>query len=107
MSQVGMSKQLPKFRAYTRMVDGDKLKLLTFEDRWHFVVLLCLKGEGLLDKGDGPCLLMRKVAVQLGLDVRSLEEGGRRLIEVGLIDWQGKGVLVKIEREHKCPKCKG
>lgn len=81
-----MSKQLPWFRAYTRMVDDDKLKLLAFEDRWHFVALLCLKGEGLLDKGDAPGLLMRKVAVKLGLDVRSLEEVARRLAEVGLID---------------------
>lgn len=81
-----MSKQLPWFRTYTRMVDDDKLKLLAFEDRWHFVALLCLKGEGLLDKGDAPSLLMRKVAVKLGLDVRSLEEVARRLAEVGLID---------------------
>lgn len=81
-----MSKQLPWFRVYTRMVDDDKLKLLAFEDRWHFVALLCLKGEGLLDKGDAPGLLMRKVAVKLGLDVRSLEEVARRLAEVGLVD---------------------
>lgn len=81
-----MSKQLPWFRVYTRMVDDDKLKLLAFEDRWHFVALLCLKGEGLLDKGDAPGLLMRKVAVKLGLDVRTLEEVARRLAEVGLID---------------------
>lgn len=80
-----MSK-LPWFRTYTRMVDDDKLKLLAFEDRWHFVALLCLKGEGLLDKGDTPSLLMRKVAVKLGLDVRSLEEVARRLAEVGLIE---------------------
>lgn len=80
-----MSK-LPWFRTYTRMVDDDKLKLLAFEDRWHFVALLCLKGEGLLDKGDTPALLMRKVAVKLGLDVRSLEEVARRLAEVGLIE---------------------
>lgn len=81
-----MSKQLPWFRTYTRMVDDDKLKLLAFEDRWHFVALLCLKGEGLLDKGDAPSLLMRKAAVKLGLDVRTLEEVARRLAEVGLIE---------------------
>ncbi|QFS64807.1 hypothetical protein [Delftia tsuruhatensis] len=81
-----MSKRLPWLRLYTRMVDDDKLKLLAFEDRWHFVALLCLKGEGLLDKADTPSLLMRKVAVKLGLDVRSLEEVARRLTEVGLIE---------------------
>lgn len=84
-----MSKQLPWVRLYTRTVDDDKLKLLAFEDRWHFIALLCLKGEGLLDKGDAPSLLMRKVAVKLGLDVRSLEEVARRLAEVGLSDHPG------------------
>lgn len=80
--------KMPWFRAYTRMVDDDKLKLLAFEDRWHFVALLCLKGEGLLDKGDAPALMMRKVAVKMGLDVRTLEEVARRLAEVDLIDQQ-------------------
>ena len=75
---------LPWFRAYTEMVDDEKLRLLAFEDRWHFVALLCLKGQGVLDE-TGP-LLLRKVAVKLGLDVRSVEEVARRLSEVGLID---------------------
>ena len=77
-------KSLPWFRAYTEMVDDEKLRLLAFEDRWHFVALLCLKGQGVLDE-TGP-LLFRKVAVKLGLDVRSVEEVARRLSEVGLID---------------------
>lgn len=77
-------KSLPWFRAYTEMVDDEKLRLLAFEDRWHFVALLCLKGQGILDE-TGP-LLFRKVAVKLGLDVRSVEEVARRLSEVGLID---------------------
>ena len=75
---------LPWFRAYTEMVDDEKLRLLAFEDRWHFVALLCLKGQGVLDE-TGP-LLFRKVAVKLGLDVRSVEEVARRLAEVGLIN---------------------
>lgn len=78
-----MSK-MPWFRAYTEMVDDEKLRLLAFEDRWHFVALLCLKGQGLLDDG-GP-LMMRKVAVKLGLDLRTLDDVARRLAEVGLID---------------------
>ena len=75
---------LPWFRAYTEMVDDEKLRLLAFEDRWHFVALLCLKGQGVLDETGH--LLFRKVAVKLGLDVRSVEEVARRLSEVGLID---------------------
>lgn len=76
--------KMPWFRAYTEMVDDEKLRLLAFEDRWHFVALLCLKGQGILD-GDDP-LMMRKVAVKLGIDMRTLEEVIRRLAEVGLID---------------------
>ena len=79
-----MSSQLPWFRAYTEMVDDEKLRLLAFEDRWHFMALLCLKGRGVLDD-TGP-LMMRKVAVKMGLDTRTLAEVGRRLAEVGLID---------------------
>ena len=74
---------LPWFRAYTRMVDDDKLRLLAFEDRWHYVALLCCKGQGLLDE-HGP-LMRRKVAVKLGLDLPALDEVVRRLSEVGLI----------------------
>lgn len=72
------------FRAYSRMVDDDKLRLLAFEDRWHFVALLCCKAQGLLDHRDQ--LMQRRVAVKLGLDTRELEEVTRRLAEVGLID---------------------
>jgi len=79
-----MSKPLPWFRMYTEAVDDEKLRLLAFEDRWHFVALLCCKGMGILD--DATPLLFRKVAVKLGLDVRTLEEVARRLAELGLID---------------------
>lgn len=73
------------FRLYHRIVDDEKLRLLAFEDRWHFVALCCLKGEGLLDTPDDS-LRARKIAVKLGVQVRELEEIGRRLQEVGLVD---------------------
>lgn len=79
-----MPDSLPWFRLYTEIVDDEKVRLLAFEDRWHFVALMCCKGKGLL-AGDGP-LTRRKVAVKLGLDVRELGEVARRLGEVGLID---------------------
>lgn len=78
--------KLPWFRAYTEMVDDEKLKLLAFEDRWHFMALLCIKGQGLLDKDEALALKLRKVAVKMGLDLRTLDEVARRLEEVGLID---------------------
>ncbi|TDS74392.1 hypothetical protein [Comamonas sp. JUb58] len=79
-----MSAPLPWFRAYTEMIDDEKLRLLAFEDRWHFIALLCLKGQGVLDDA-GP-LLLRKVAVKMGIDTRTLEEVARRLAEVGLVE---------------------
>lgn len=78
-----MSK-MPWFRAYTEMIDDEKLRLLAFEDRWHFMAILCLKGQGVLDVADP--LMMRKAAVKMGIDVRTLEEVARRLAEVGLIE---------------------
>lgn len=79
-----MMDRMPWFRAYTKMVDDEKLRLLAFEDRWHFVAILCLKGQGVLDENDP--LMMRKAAVKMGLDTRTLEEVARRLAEVGLIE---------------------
>lgn len=78
---------LPWFRLYHRIIDDEKLRLLAFEDRWHFVALCCLKADGLLDEERGP-LWERKVAVKLGVQLRELDEVARRLLEVGLIDGQ-------------------
>lgn len=77
---------LPWFRMYSEAVDDEKLRLLAFEDRWHFVALLCCKSKGILDEQVSEEMLRRKVAVKLGLDLRALDEAGRRLAEVGLID---------------------
>lgn len=73
------------FRLYSRIVDDEKLRLLAFEDRWHFVALCCLKSDGLLDEPNTD-LRQRKIAVKIGVQVRELEEIGRRLQEVGLVD---------------------
>src|SRR5690606_26992382 len=62
--------------------------LLSFEDRWHFIAVLCLKSKGILD--DGAPHLERRVAVKLGLQIEDAGEAKRRLMDVGLIDekWQ-------------------
>ncbi len=72
------------FRAYSNIVDDDKLRLLAFEDRWHFVALCALKSSGLLDEPDSP-LRSRKIAVKMGVQLRELDEIARRLQEVGLV----------------------
>jgi hypothetical protein len=76
---------MPWFRMYAEAVDDEKLRLLAFEDRWHFVAILCLKCSSILDEKDDD-LKRRKVAVKLGLDLRELGEVARRLADVGLID---------------------
>lgn len=79
------------FRMYAEAVDDDKLRLLAFEDRWHYVAILCLKSGGVLDSD--PKTLDRRVALKLGLLAHDLGEVKRRLMEVGLIDkrWQPSG----------------
>lgn len=79
-------KTLPWFRLYTEMIDDEKLGLLAFEDRWHFVALLCLKGKGVLDSETDADMLQRKVALKMGLTVAELEKVVSRLARMGLID---------------------
>lgn len=79
-----MSK-LPWFRLYSRIIDDKKIKLLAFEDRWHFVALCCLKSSGDLDEPDDD-LLRRTVAMGLGVQLPELDEIKRRLMAVKLID---------------------
>ena len=76
----------PWFRMYTEAVDDEKLRLLAFEDRWHYVAILCLKGQGLLDDKSDHQLRLRKIAVKMGVQLRELDEIARRLSEVGLVD---------------------
>lgn len=40
----------PWLRLYTEAVDDEKLRLLAFEDRWHFIAILCCKGKGIIDE---------------------------------------------------------
>ncbi len=75
---------MPWLRLYTDTVDNEKLRLLAFEDRWHFIAILCLKQQGVLDGKNE--LLERKMAVKMGVQLRELDEIKRRLMDVDLID---------------------
>ena len=81
-----VTEKMPWLRLYTDIVDNEKVRLLAFEDRWHFVALLALKRSGILDAGDALEMLQRKVALKMGLQLRELEAASSRLAEVGLID---------------------
>ena len=84
------------FRMYAESVDNAKLRTLAFEDRWHYVALLCCKAQGILDSTDAK-ILDRIIGVKLGLDYSgpdsSLVAVKRRLLEIDLIDdrWQPTG----------------
>lgn len=91
----------PWFRFYTEAVDDDKLRLIAFEDRWHFVALLCLKGKGLLDSEQDPEMLARRVAVRMGLSTVELEQVAKRLAAVGLIELHTFQPLAWEERQFE------
>lgn len=78
-------KTLPWFRMYHEALDDEKLRLLAFEDRWHFVALLCCKAKGILDEGSSD-LMRRKVAVKLGLSLSELDDVIEKIASVGLVD---------------------
>lgn len=73
---------------YAEAVDDEKLRMLAFEDRWHFVALLCLKAGGSLDKDRET--LMKRLSLKLGLAEKDLHELKNRLFTAKLIlkNWQ-------------------
>lgn len=79
------------FRMYAEFATDPDIQSLAFEDQRHYVVLLCLKCSGTLDKeyatADRRYAVIRRT---LGLDSVAIDECKRRLIEAGLIDhhWQ-------------------
>lgn len=83
--------QMRWLRLWTDITSDPKIKMLAFEDRWHYVAILCMKRRGDVDGVTGE-LLERSVGVSLGLGDRDRDELKRRLMEVQLIDerWQPK-----------------
>lgn len=82
---------LPWLRLYSEFATDPKIQILAFEDQRHFVMLLCLKGNGTLDaEAPSDPYRERLIAKALGLDLVAAQEAKRRLVEGGLItpDWQ-------------------
>ncbi len=91
LAQEGWAVSRPWFRMYSEFVSDPKVQLLAFEDQRHFVALLCLKWNDVLDsKAPSSEFRSRMIAKALGLSPDAALEAKRRLIEVGLIDddWQ-------------------
>lgn len=81
----------PWFRMYSEFIYNETIEFLSFEDQRHFVFILCMKNEGLLDKKYPQSgMLDRVVSRRLGLVGEAFDNAKRRIKEVGLIDenWQ-------------------
>lgn len=82
---------LPWFRFYHEFAGDPVVQCLAFEDQRHFVVVLCLKCSGFLEREfPNAEFRHRMVCRALGLDAIAGTEALRRLCEVGLVgpDWQ-------------------
>ena len=78
------------FRMYSEFAGDPVIQSLAFEDQRHYIVLLCLKNDGVLDR-DIPANRRELIINRgLGLDPATASEVKRRLMEVNLIDksWQ-------------------
>lgn len=83
-------KPLPWFRMYTDFLSDPKMIALAFEDQRHFIGVLALKSEGILDQDCDVKLLDRIVAQRLWIDYAIISDVKKRLVGAGLIDesWQ-------------------
>jgi hypothetical protein len=82
---------LPWFRMYARFIVDPDIEELSFEDQRHYVFVLCMKCDGLLDKDFGdPEKRERAIARRLGLQGEAFTFARQRLIASGLVDddWQ-------------------
>jgi hypothetical protein len=90
---IAVTMHLPWFRFYTEFATDPVMQSLAFEDQRHFVILLCLKGSGLMDRKISQQARNRIILRGLGLDQGAGDEVKRRLIDVNLIDknWFPRG----------------
>jgi hypothetical protein len=81
----------PWFRFYAKFMTDPDIEELSFEDQRHFVFVLCMKCEGLLDKDFGIDAEKRERAIgrRLGLQGEALAFAKQRLLDGRLIneDW--------------------
>lgn len=79
------------FRMYHEFAGDPNVQCLAFEDQRHFVMVLCFKASGFLDREmPSDDFRHRAIARALGVDTVTAVDVKRRLVEVGLISeaWQ-------------------
>lgn len=78
---------LPWLRLYTEFATDPKVQMLEFADQRHFVMLLCLKGNGTLDaEYPNQEYRHRAIARALGLTVEEASKTLQILTEAHLVD---------------------
>lgn len=77
---------LPWFRMYAEFAGDPVIQSLAFEDQRHYIILLCLKCNGTLDRDLNARQREPIILRGLGLDPITGAEVKRRLMEVALID---------------------
>jgi hypothetical protein len=80
------------FRMYSEFATDPVVQSLAFEDQRHYVMILCFKCSGVLDRNISPKERNRIILRGLGLDSVAGDEAKRRLMDIGVIDknWQPK-----------------
>ena len=80
----------PWFRMYAEFSSDLVVQSLAFDDQRHYIVILCLKCQGVLDRKLLPENRERIILRGLGLDEKTASKVKRRLMEVEFIsgDWQ-------------------
>lgn len=76
------------FKLYPEIANHPRLRILSFEDRWHYVSLMCAKADGTLDQPNEK-LRDQMLSVHLGLTPVEMAAVKERLMDVELIaeDW--------------------
>lgn len=76
------------FKLYTELAQHPRLRILSFEDRWHYISLMCAKADGTLDQPNDK-LRDQMLSVHLGLTPVEMGQVKERLMDVELIaeDW--------------------
>lgn len=83
---------LPWFRMYHEFASDPVIQSMAFDDQRHFIILLCLKCNGTLDKPLPGNTREVVIAKALGLDRKNAQDTKSRLMDMMLIDheWQPK-----------------
>lgn len=76
------------FKLYPEIANHPRLRILSFEDRWHYISLMCAKADGTLDQPNEK-LRDQMLSVHLGITPVEMAQVKERLMDVELIaeDW--------------------